>query len=319
MSTKIISIGIVSYSGCMQSAVQGLKEMFTLANDIAKQNNEENHFSVTLYNVDTLAQNTPEHSAQIETPQLQVLIIPPSIVGDYYLNPDQTLVHWIKKQHQLGAIACSICTGTFILAATGLLQQRKATTHWDLTTQFINTFPQVDLDTNQILINDGDIVTAGGLMSWMDLGLEIVAQFSTNNIMRRLGKIMVIDTGQREQRYYQSFSAKLDHGDKEILVSQHYMQKNYSKPINITLLSETCLLSERTFLRRFVKATGYKPIQYLQRVRVQKACDLIETSNNTIDTISSMVGYEDSSSFRKIFVKVIGLTPKEFKNRFVNY
>ena len=153
-------------------------------------------------------------------------------------------------------------------------------------------------------------------MSWLDLGLELVAQFTHPSIMRQLGKTLIVDTGSREQKYYQSFVPKLDHGNKAILKVQHYVQTHFAGAISISQLAELACLSERTFLRHFVQATGIKPTEYLQRLRIQKACDYIETSTSTFDTISMDVGYEDNSAFRKTFRKITGLTPSEFKKRF---
>ena len=154
-------------------------------------------------------------------------------------------------------------------------------------------------------------------MSWVDLGLELVAQFMHPSVMRQLGKYMVVDTGLREQRYYQSFSPVLDHGNKAILKTQHYIHKHFNQVITIETLCSLCFLSERTFLRHFVKATEFKPTQYIQQLRIKKACELIESTSDTFETIAAAVGYEDSSAFRKTFVKIIGLTPRDFKQRFV--
>ncbi|MGK7877670.1 MAG: hypothetical protein AB4426_31525 [Xenococcaceae cyanobacterium] len=124
----------------------------------------------------------------------------------------------------------------FVLAATGLLQKRRATTHWDLVEQFKERYPETYLEINQLLINDGDIITAGGLMSWIDLGLELVAQFTHPKIMRQLGKYMIVDTGRREQRYYQSFIPKLDDGDAAIIKVQHYIQTHLDEPLPVSVL-----------------------------------------------------------------------------------
>ena len=316
MSKTSVKIGIITYPGCMASAVQGLKEVFLLANGICKRSGVQRHFSVELHSVEMIRQSLRTVGQKHAPDLLQIIIVPPNIEGDYYLNPDQPLIDWLLKHHANGCIVCSACAGAFILAATGLLDQRETTTHWILATEFSNQYPEVLLDTNKILINDGDIITAGGLMSWVDLGLELVAQFANANVMRQLGKLLVVDTGLREQRYYKSFTPKLDHGDHEILRAQHYLQSNYDKPITVATLSGLCFLSERTFLRHFVKATGFKPIQYLQKLRIQKGCELLETTNSPVDTISLKVGYEDTSAFRKTFVKIVGLTPRDFKSRF---
>ena len=126
----------------------------------------------------------------------------------------------------------------------------------------------------------------------------------------------MVDTGSREQRYYKFFSPKLEHGDQAIRKVEHYIQLNHEKPMTIKALSRVGFLTERTFLRRFVNAAGLKPVKYLQRLGMQKACDLLEATNTPVNAISSKLGYKDENAFRKVFVKIIGLTPKEFKRRF---
>ena len=316
MPTSPIRVGLVKYPGAMLSAVQGLQDMFFLANNICAQNSWDKRFEVIVYASERLSLGLDDVILNQEKVVLQILIIPPRLEGDDYLSPAQMFKDWITQHHEQGTIICSACAGTFILAATGLLEKRRATTHWDLVPLFQERYPETTLEINELLIHDGDIITAGGLMSWIDLGLELVAQFTTPKIMRQLGKYMIVDTGRREQRYYQSFTPKLDHGDAEITKVQHYIQTHVDEALPVSLLREQCFLSERTFLRHFVKATNLKPKQYIQRVRIQRACELIETTNDTFESISLKVGYEDNSAFRKTFIKIVGLTPREFRRKF---
>ena len=316
MPTSPIRVGLVKYPGAMLSAVQGLQDMFFLANNICAQNSLDKRFEVIVYASEELLLGLDDVILNQEKVVLQILIIPPRLEGNDYLSPAQRLKDWITQHHEQGTIICSACAGTFILAATGLLEKRRVTTHWDLVGLFQERYPETTLEINELLIHDGDIITAGGLMSWIDLGLELVAQFTTPKIMRQLGKYMIVDTGRREQRYYQSFTPKLDHGDAEITKVQHYIQTHLDEPLPLSLLREQCFLSERTFLRHFVKATNLKPKQYIQRVRIQRACELIETTNDTFESISLKVGYEDNSAFRKTFIKIVGLTPREFRRKF---
>ncbi len=310
MKDRQVNIAIINYPGAMLSAVYGMQEIFQLANKICHERELKNHFSIMIYDLNE------EHQSLFNDSVTQVVIIPPDIGGNYYQQPEKSLTEWLLKQHGNGATLCSVCAGAFILAETGLLVKREVTTHWDLADQFSKKYPNVLLDSNKILINGGDIITAGGLMSWLDLCMELVGQIADQNVMRQLGKYLVIDTGPREQRYYVSFSPVLDHGDKEILKAQHFMQAHIEKNITVKQLATDNFLTERTFLRRFLKATELKPIHYLQKLRIQKACDLIETTNLTVDAIAFKVGYGDTSAFRKIFIKIMGLTPREFKNRF---
>ncbi len=306
-----IHIGIVQYPNVMQSAVQGLGEMFLLANDVSDEAGLAQRFCVACYDDAARAQVKGAKASA-----LKVVLVPPGIGGDYHLNPEPELLDWITTQRDAGALICSACVGAFILARAGLLDHRPATTHWRLGDAFAERFPQVDLDIGRILIDDGDIITAAGLMSWVDLGLELVARFMRPRVMRQLGKLMIVDTGPREQRYYQRFSPRLDHGDKTILKAQHYLQAHFNEPLTLDALSARSLLTERTFLRRFVRATGLKPTLYIQRLRVQKACDLIESTNETIERVALRVGYVDVGAFRRTFNKIMGLTPGAFRRRF---
>ncbi|MCJ8340326.1 MAG: helix-turn-helix domain-containing protein [Pseudomonadales bacterium] len=208
------------------------------------------------------------------------------------------------------------CAGTFILAATGLLQGKTVTTHWGLEAIFVEKFPDLNLDIEKILINNGNLITAGGMLSWLDLGLEVVAQFSQPSVMRQLGKLLVVDTGSREQRFYQQFCPVLNHGDQTIINIQQYLQTSFQQKISVAKLAQKSCLTDRTFLRRFVQATTLKPVQYLYRLRIQKACDLLETTRYPFDWIANQVGFVDAGACRKIFVRIIGLTPSEFRKRF---
>jgi len=306
--TKNIHIVIINYPNALQSAVQGLRELFLLANKIIAENQLDMQFTIELVQPD---------SALGDMTKSDVVILPPNLDGCYYESPQAKLLQYLNDAHQAGAILCSACAGTFILAHTGLLDNRTVTTHWQLENSFSEQFPKVCLKIESLLINDGDIVSAGGLMSWIDLGLEIVAQFTKPNIMRTLGKYLIVDTGKREQRYYGSFTPRFSHGNKQVLQVLHYIQSNYNQVMNIKVLAALACMSERTFLRQFTSATMLKPIQYIQRVRVQKACELLESTQQSFEKVSLEVGYDDANSFRRVFVKVIGLNPTEFRARFV--
>ena len=305
-----MNIAIIDYPEAQKSAVFGLHEMFTLANEICA----EHQLSINIQ-TDVINNIQALELAQVYT-KYTAIILPPSLGKTYCRNPEVVLINWLIKQHDQGSILCSACAGSFILAATGLLNDREATTHWIMAEDFDIQHPKVKLDVNKILINDNDVITAGGLLSWLDLGFELVAQFTRPNIMRQLGKILIVDTGRREQRCYKQFSPKLMHGDKVILNIQKILQTDFEQSIIISELATAACLTERTFLRRFSKATGVNPSQYIQQLRIQKASDLLENTQSTVEQIANSVGYENISAFRKIFVRITGLTPREFRKRF---
>lgn len=299
-----MKLAIINYPYSLQSAVYGLVELFEITNQMIQTKNEFNAQVLTV--------------AQLNNSEcFDMVILPPSLEETYYLNPCDDLLNWLTCQYEQGATLCSACSGAFILAKASLLDSRKATTHWALAEVFRSRFKQVTLDTQHILVHEGRIITAGGLMSWLDLGLKIVAQNEGHGVMAKLGKNMVVDTGHRSQRYYQEFMPAREHGNQAILTVQNYLDEHFEKKVKVSELAELCHMSERSFLRHFHSATGYKPIDYLQRLRIQKACDLLETTHQSFDLIANQVGYDDTSACRKLFVRTLDLTPKQFRQRFV--
>lgn len=239
---------------------------------------------------------------------------PPSINKTFYLEPATALINWLIKKHEQGSVLCSACKGAFILAAAGLLDNKEVTTHWKLAGAFKELYPNVRLNADKIMVNDNDIITAGEVMSRVDPGLKLIVQFTTPSIMRRLGNQLVVDMGQREQRYYKCFSPDFNHGDKEIFSIQKKLEKEYNSSIKISGLADSCGLTARTFLRRFVKATGLKPNNY--KLRIQKACDLLEKTKDPFEAIAYQVGYENPGACRRVFLRIMGLPPGEFRKHF---
>lgn len=303
---KQITIAICHYPHALKSAIYGLQELFVMANRICDQSGLEVEFLPVI--VDGTTQ---------QPSRFNVVLLPPSAQSDFYLNPETTLIDWLKAQHSQGAVLASACAGSFVLAATQILAGRTVTTHWGLSDLFQLKYPDIPLDINQILIDHGDVITAGGMMSWLDLGFEIVTKYTSVTVMRQLGKQLVVDTALREQRYYQQFTPSLLHGDQVIVAIQQMMNLEYGQPLSIQAIAAQFHLTERTMQRRFLKATGYNPNHYLQRLRIQKACDLLESSQLAFEVIARQVGYEDTSACRKVFIKTMGLTPKAFRHRFM--
>lgn len=152
-------------------------------------------------------------------------------------------------------------------------------------------------------------------MAWLDLGLELVSVLACPSLMRQLGKQLVVDTGHREQAYYQVFKPN-KHSDPHLLACQHYIHQHYQTQIKMAELADLAHLTERTLLRRFQKHLGLSPSDYIQNIRIQKACDLLESSHLSVERIALEVGYSDTSAYRKAFCQKMGLSPSQFRQRF---
>lgn len=300
-----ISIGICEYPSVLKSSVYGLEELFLLASRVCCEQGLKVQFESVII---------PYHDWVEDS--FTVVLLPPASLDTYYLAPEAKLIEWLRKQYSKGAVLSSACAGAFILAATDLLGKREVTTHWALAETFARMFTEIPLNSNKILIDHGDIVTAGGMMSWLDLGFELISKYSSPRVVRQLGKTLVIDTAHREQSYYQQFKPSFTHGDLVIVAAQQIMHQRYMGALSIQQLAKQVNLTERTLQRRFLKATGYNPNQYLQHLRVQNACDYLESTNRSFEWIANQVGYEDISACRKAFINIVGLTPREFRKRF---
>lgn len=305
-SPRSLRIGILAYPGAQAAAVHGLVDLFAVANRL----NEGPGPGLEVQVLQT------EARLPGTTVLWTALILPPSLGGGDPAKPDAGLVRWLRRCHRLGTLLCSVCAGAFTLAETGLLAGRPATTHWALGATFASRHPEVLLDTDRMIVDEGDLITAGGLMAWVDLGLRLIERYLGPTTMLATARFFLVDPGGREQRFYSPFSPVLTHGDRLVLKAQRWLQTHSGERVGLEVLARKAGLGERTFLRRFQKATGFTPIAYVQHLRVGKARELLEASDRSIDEIAWQVGYEDTGAFRKVFQRVMGLTPGEYRRRF---
>lgn len=314
---KVIEIALVLYPAVHLPSVWSLTDLFKHASAFAQQKNYP-ELRVTHWKEDngTMIKTFDTHADSVNT--INVAIIPPSFEPPISVKDAQVYSTWLTQLHENGVILCAICSGIFTLLQTGLLSGRTVTTHWSNNAAIKERCQNVILDFNKLLIDDNDIITSAGGLSWMDMGLKLVERLYNVTVMIEFAKYMLIDPPAREQSYYWAFSPKFDHGDVSMIKVQHWLQNNYEKKITLNLLAEQIALEKRTLLRRFKKATDMTIIEYCQNLRIQKAQMLLETTSLSFETIAWQVGYQDSSSFNKIFTKTIGLTSTEYRKRFKN-
>lgn len=305
-----LTVAILAYAGAQAAAVHGLFDLLGTANSLAVGIDPNQR------PLEVLVLSAEDGRPTASQTHLAALILPPCLSPDLATLQDVGLKAWITARHAEGTLVCSVFAGAFLLAETGLLDGRPATTHWGLKDAFSARFPGVLLDTDRLIIDDGDILTAGGLMAWVDLGLKLIHRFLGTTILLATARHFLVDPGGREQRFYTTFAPSLAHGDNAILRVQHWLQKQGGAAVGLPEMADRAHLSERTFLRRFQKATGFTPTDYLQHLRVGKARDLLEQSDRSQDEIAWEVGYRDTGAFRKVFVRIMGLTPGEYRRRF---
>ncbi|MHA6732131.1 GlxA family transcriptional regulator [Devosia sp. A369] len=301
-----VDIGLLEYPGAQEAALLGLTDLFEIANQPNRPK-----LRVTRWRAEG-----DQSSPAVETGTPSVIIIPPGKRGPVTAEVARPFVSGLRKLHANGTTIASVCVGAFILGETGLLDGRSATTHWGAAEAFRNRFPKVALGVDRLLIDDGDIITAGGMMAWTDLGLKLVDRYLGTAAMMETAGTLLIDPPGREQRYYSSFVPTLNHGDAAVLGVQHRLHAEFANSNSLADLAGKSGLEERTFLRRFRKATNMTATEYLQRFRVNKAREMLQFGADPVEAIAWAVGYSDASAFRKVFVNVVGLSPSEYRRRF---
>ncbi len=301
-----IKIAVLAYPGVQMSAVLGLIDVFDIANNLSARLD-----GVLL---ETRQIDKADVTADIAQ-DFEVVILPPNLKGQRG-DGEQEILNWLSRQHKLGTIMCSVCAGAFWLGNSGLLQGRPATTHWLLEDEFKKSFPNTQLNSEQLLVDDNDIVTAGGIMAWLDLALYIVQRWQGSAVMTDTARQLLVDPSGREQRNYRSFRPVLNHGDDVILKLQHWMESNFNHPLQTVDMIKQTGLSDRTLLRRFKKATGLTPNNYVQELRIEKARGLLERTRHPVTEIGWQVGYSDASAFSRLFKDVTGISAGDYRKRF---
>jgi transcriptional regulator GlxA family with amidase domain len=317
-----LEIGIVVYPDCLASAVHGLTECFMVANRYANCHKETQGLSIRVTHWRTSLRGGKRIECVYDShPGMGrgapcILIAPPSIADPISSEAAAPYADWLARLHARGSTVTSVCCGAFLLAEAKLLDGRTVTTHWYYVDAFKERYPAVIVDADKLVIDDGDIITAGGMTAWTDLGTRLIRRLLGPTVMSETARFMLVDPSGREQSYYSSFSPRLHHGDAEILKVQHLLQKSGCCNVDLTKMAKTAGLEMRTFMRRFKKATNLKPTEYCQRLRIGKAREMLESTNHSVERISWAVGYEDPTSFRRIFHRIMGLCPSDYRSRF---
>ncbi|HID9472747.1 MULTISPECIES: GlxA family transcriptional regulator [Stenotrophomonas] len=318
--TQAVEVGLVLYPGVQQAAVLGLTDLFCMANRIVASYQDKPVLALKVTHWQQQVSGMPPErifdSEENSSSVLSALILPPTLSEPPAVSPEPSLATWLSEQHSNGIVLSAVCAGAFLLAGTGLMAGRPMTTHWAYAQQLQERFPQVRVDADRLIIDDGDIITAGGLMSWTDLGLRLVDRLLGPSVMIETARMLLVDPPGREQRYYSVFAPRLTHGDAAVLKVQHWLQATQAKDVALATLAAQAKLEERTFLRRFQKATGMTTTEYCQRLRVGRARELLQFSTDSIDRVAWEVGYGDPGAFRKVFTRIVGLPPGEYRRRF---
>jgi len=319
-------IYILGFDQALASAITGVLDLFALAG--VTWNRIQEQAPTPIFNVKIASKNGAPircingleigaHVALDDIQQADAIIIPTigGPIEDVLVNNPELLA-FIQKADKEQRIIAGNCTGNFLLAEAGILNGRQATTHWGFQQQFQQCYPKVNLTAEFMLTKDEHIYCAGGGLAWFDLGLHMIERFIGFEAAIQTAKAFVIDYRRDSQLSYSLMGLAKPHKDAQIKDVQQWLTKHYALNLSIDEIAQQFSMSKRTLIRRFNQALNMPPLTYIQGLRIEGAQKLLEESDMHIDAIMHKVGYEDTSSFRRLFKSKTGCTPSEYRSRF---
>ena len=235
---------------------------------------------------------------------------------DVMIEKNAAAIPWLRALHAKGALVAGVCTGVAILAEAGLLEGRRATTHWAVADYFRQRFPTVDWQPQLCVTEDRGVLCGGGVYASIDLALYIVEKLCGRDVAMGCAKSLVVQMPRTYQTSFAVLPFGQDHGDAAIRSSEDWLHDHFPDDIDLDKLAEDLAIAPRTFLRRFKAATGQTPLAYLQRLRTEAAKRMLEEDRMTIQEVGFAVGYEDVAFFRDLFKRHAGLSPGAYRERY---
>ena len=306
------------------ACIVGAYQVFSEANNYWTRKGEKAIFNIALVGAsktDYLNNNllSIKHQLAIdEIDKTNLIIIPASLIRSYETATanNKLLIDWMTMQYKQGAELASMCAGSFMLASTGILSGKSCSTHWALSENFRELYPDVNLQTDKLITDSNGIYTNGGAYSFLQLLMYLVEKFYDRQTAIHCAKYFQIDLDRNQQAPFSIFQGHKKHNDEAILMAQQFIEDNYQDKISIEKLSAEVNIGRRSFDRRFIKATGLTPLDYLQRVKMEAAKKMFETTRKTVNEIMYEVGYNDAKAFRDVFSRVTSLSPVDYKLKY---
>jgi transcriptional regulator GlxA family with amidase domain len=258
----------------------------------------------------------------IDAVEASDIVIVPSILlpaAGWQRGRHPRLVSWLQQVYDRGAVLCSACSGIFLLAETGLFDGRDATVHFSYASAFSAAYPAVSIHPERVLVISGrreELISSGASTTWHDMVLYLIARYAGATDAQEVARLFALQRHLDGLTPFIVFDGRNDHGDAEIAAAQQWLSEHFAVASPVEEMVKRSQLAQRTFKRRFVRATGLAPIAYVQRLRVEEAKRRLERTGAPIDEISWRVGYEDPAFFRRLFKRTTGLSPGAYRTRF---
>ncbi|NCI50021.1 helix-turn-helix domain-containing protein [Sediminibacterium roseum] len=317
----MLHLGIILPKDYRLLSVAAILDVFEAVNRIHIEKNAGAFYRITIFGTEVGAE-TSFHGYPMES--IYADVKPDLILIPSFATPDMQLtlqrngpfIPWLIRQYQGGAEVASFCTGAFLLGASKLLDGKVATTHVDAVRAFANAFPNITLRVDKTVTEDQKIYTSGGSTSSFHLLLHLVQKHCGKEVAVRISKIFAIDMDRHSQSYFSTFTPSRSHNDELVALVQEKIETNFHLIENLEEIIKDIPSSRRNLLRRFKSVTGIAPIEYLQQVRIEASKKMLEQSNRQMSDVINHTGYNDPKAFRKVFRKIVGMTPSDYREKF---
>ncbi len=318
---KHISILVLNES--IISSIDAPRQLFTKVNEFLQVKGKSPMFDVELVS-DTKEVRVTNGIYTIqcdrtldEVKKTDVIIIPMLCNGlANAVEVNRVFAPWVIDQYKNNAEVACLCSGSFFLASTGLLEGKNCAVHWGAANEFKAMFPKVTVVNEKLITHEQGIYTSGGAYSYLNLILFMIEKYAGREMAIFVSKMFEIEIDRKSQAQFTIFMGQKDHEDQPVKKAQEFIENNYKDKITIEQLTTMLALSRRNFERRFKKATSNTIVEYLQRVKIEAAKKGLETSRKTILELMYDVGYTDIKAFRTMFKKITGLSPIEYRNKY---
>ncbi|OUS24316.1 hypothetical protein A9Q99_25530 [Gammaproteobacteria bacterium 45_16_T64] len=325
----MVKMGVIAYDNCYLSSLSGPMDAFQVANAYScRQLGPSgtqfswNTVSITGEPVKTSGGISIATDMSIANADVFDLIYLPAFPYQGALAMDKMaeelrpLLDWLVVQWKRGATLVTICTGGFLMAETGLLDGREATTTWWLEKQFHKRYPNVKLNSRAMITEQDRLMCAGAMTSYQNMAVHLIERYATADLAIQCAKAMLIDTSVSAQSPYQNLLMDEASGDPVVAKAQYWLQNHAKENIDQAELAQKMGVSQRTLIRRFKAELDLTPLNYLQNIRIETAKQLLENTTLPLIEVTEHVGYTDISSFSRLFKQRTGLTPAAYRQRF---
>ncbi|MAR92410.1 MAG: helix-turn-helix domain-containing protein [Pseudomonadota bacterium] len=325
------NLAIFAYDGCLSTSLTGPTDIFHIANThqrVRKEGAGRPLFSWIICSPD----GKPVHTStgitvavdcrydDVGQPDICMIPAIDHAYGFEVLEKTREmralLGDRIRAHHAAGAAIASNCSGSFLLADTGLLDGSDATTSWWLAHHFSDAFPRVRLRLEQVVTEHNQVYCSGAVTAYLHLCIRLIERFAGPEIAKCCAKTVMLANKDSTQAPYIPIPHHFKQPDELVKTAVQWMQENLDQEFQLDALARQLAVSPRTFIRRFNQATGKPPKQYFQKLRIDEAKRLLESTSLSVDDITEKVGYVDVSSFRRLFKREVSLSPTEYRKRF---